>query len=182
MSQVERPIKDYRPDIRPARGHGQDYKKNYRVEQTPLLWHGENNKLIYQAFAALHAGLVAVPLIAGMDKFVDLLANWNQYLAPVVPRFFGVATAPFMYGVGAVEILIAMGIALWPRIFSNVFLIWMGLVIINLFATGQYYDIILKDIGLATAAFALSRLSQIKEEAPVVVEEPNSFSAPELAH
>jgi hypothetical protein len=182
MAHVERPIKDYRPDNRSVKKNAGLQSRDYRVEETPILWHSENNNLIYQAFMALQAGLVAVPLIAGMDKFVNILGNWTEYLAPIFPNVLGVSAQTFMYGVGVVEILIAMGVALWPRIFSNVLLVWVGLVILNLLMTGQYFDIVLRDFGLAAAAYALSRLSQIKEEVPVVVAEPNDFSTPELAH
>ena len=36
----------------------------------------------YQAFQILHWGFVAAPIIMGADKFLNLLANWEKYLAP----------------------------------------------------------------------------------------------------
>jgi hypothetical protein len=156
---------------------------DYRVTPAPLLWHRENNNLIFQAFMFLQSGLVAVPLIAGMDKFVEILANWPQYLAPGFPRFFGVTAQSFMYVVGLIEIFIAIGLALYPRVFSYALIVWLGAIMANLLIIGQYYDIVLFDFGLAVAAFALSRLSQLKEEVPVVVAEPTEdLNSPELAH
>ncbi len=186
MAQTERPIKDYRPkinsEINPDQTGSGLRARDYRVEKTPILWHGENNKLISQAFMALQSGLVAVSLIAGMDKFVDLLTNWSAYVAPQLPRLLGFSSQAVSYGAGVIEILIAMGIAIWPRVFSNILVGWMGIIILNLLLTGQYFDLILQDFGLAAAAYAFSRLCQIKEEVPVVVSEPSEFSAPELAH
>jgi hypothetical protein len=177
MARIEQPIKDY------GRKLGFGTNREYRVTPAPILWHQENNNLIYQAFMVLQSGLVAVPLIAGMDKFVEILANWPEFLAPIFPQFLGVTAQTFMYGVGALEIVMAIGLALWPRIFSWVLCAWFALIIMNLLTLGQHYDIILRDFGLAAAAFALGRLSQIREEVPVVVEETEEIPiTPELAH
>jgi hypothetical protein len=146
------------------------------------LWHHENNNLIYQAFMVLQTGLVIVPLIAGLDKYAGILANWSQYLAPGIPRLFHVTAETVMYFVGAIEVLIAMGVALYPRVFSYVLIGWFGVVIANLLVLGQFYDVVLYNFGLGVAAFALSRLSQLKEEVPVVVNETSDLSTPELAH
>ena len=178
MARWEQPIKDY--------GRDESVGTNapaYRVTPAPLMWHRENNNLIYQAFMVLQTGLVAVPLIAGLDKYAEILANWPQYLAPNISRLFGLTAQGFMYLIGAVEIIIAIGLALYPRVFSYVLMGWLGLVIFDLLLLGQYYDIVLYNFGLAVAAFALSRLSQLKEEVPVVVSETASdISSPELAH
>lgn len=173
----QEPIQDY--DRRNAL---REAPREYRVTPAPLLWHHENNNLIYQAFMVLQTGLVIVPLIAGMDKYAEILANWPQYLAPGFPRLFGTTAQSIMYVVGIVEVLIAIGVALYPRIFSFVVMGWFGAVVVNLLILGQYYDIVLYNFGLAVAAFALSRLSQLKEEVPVVVSETSDLSTPELAH
>jgi hypothetical protein len=177
MARWEHPIKNYGNKASlgtPA--------PEYRVTPAPLLWHRENNNLIYQAFMVLQSGLVAVPLIAGMDKFVEILANWPQYLAPAIPQILGMTARTFMYFTGFVEIIVAIGVALYPRIFSYVLMGWFVAIIVNLLILGQYFDIVLRDFGLAVAAFALSRLSQLKEEVPLVVAETNDISTPELAH
>lgn len=178
MAHVEQPIKDY--------GHKSDWirSREYKITPTPLLWHSENNKLIYQAFMVLQSGLVAVPLIAGMDKFVNIVAKWTEYLSPAIPQFLGMRAQSLMYLVGMFEVVIALGVALWPRAFSWVLMTWMAAIIVNLLMLGQHYDVALRDFGLAAAAFALWRLSLIKEEVPLVIAEPETtdFSTPELAH
>ncbi|MGZ5280395.1 MAG: hypothetical protein ACXWC9_10655 [Pseudobdellovibrionaceae bacterium] len=178
MARWETPLKTYDR----KRSLGTSNAPEYRVTPAPLLWHRENNNLIYQAFMVLQSGLTAVPLIAGMDKFVEILANWPQYLAPGIPQILGMSSQSFMYLVGFVEIIIAIGVALYPRIFSYVVMGWFIAIIINLLMLGQYFDIVLRDFGLAVAAFALSRLSQLKEEVPFVAAETNDISTPELAH
>jgi hypothetical protein len=177
MAHWEQPIKDYgrkKTVVNPS--------PEYRVEPAPLLWHRGNNELIYQAFMVLQSGLVAVPLIAGMDKFAKILTNWPQYIAPFFPRIFGLSPQVFSYVTGVIEIVIAIGIALYPRFFSYVLVGWFAVLIGNLLMLGRFYDIVLLNFGLAIAAFALNRLSQLKEEVPLVVNETSDLSTPELAH
>lgn len=182
MAQVEHTIKDY------GRKIGWIRSKEYRVTPSPILWHRENNKLILQAFMVLQSGLVAVPLIAGMDKFVNILADWPQFLTPFIPQYLGFDAGTFMLAVGILEVVMALGIALWPRIFSVIFMGWMGLIILNLLTTGEHLDIVLRDFGLMAAAFSLWRLSLIKEEVPLVTTkteadlETPDLSSTELAH
>ncbi len=178
MARWVHPIRDY------GRKNSLTSKSaDYRVTPAPLLWHRENNNLIFQAFMVLQSGLVAVPLIAGMDKFVEILANWPEYLAPGIPVILHTTAERVMYVAGLIEIFIAIGLALFPRYFSYALMVWFGVIITNLLMLGQYYDIVLRDFGLAVAAFALSRLSQLKEEVPVVVAEPTEdINSPELAH
>ena len=41
----------------------------------------------YQAFATLYAWYVALPIIAGLDKFTHFMVNWDQYLARMALEF-----------------------------------------------------------------------------------------------
>lgn len=111
----------------------------------------------YQAYRILQLGFVAAPIIAGLDKFTNLLVDWEQYLAP----FIGDLIAPgvFMGIVGVIEIVAGIGVALKPRLFAYVVAIWLVGIIVNLLLTG-YYDIALRDLGLALGALALGRLSE----------------------
>lgn len=114
-----------------------------------------------QAYQALQIGFVALPLIAGLDKFAYLLADWTQYLAPVFPRATGITPTTFMGIVGVLEIIAGIGVALRPKIFAYVVSGWMAAIVLNLLILGQHYDIALRDIGLAIGAFALGKLSQV---------------------
>jgi len=58
-----------------------------------------------QAFRLLQVAFVVAPVLFGLDKFLNLLTDWTQYLAPVIPRLLGVGAQTFMYGVGAVAAL-----------------------------------------------------------------------------
>ncbi len=111
----------------------------------------------YQAYRILQLGFVAAPILAGLDKFTNLLVNWEQYL----PLFVGDVIAPsvLMKIVGVVEIVAGIGVALKPRLFAYVVAVWLAGIIFSLLLTG-YYDVALRDFGLALGALALGRLSQ----------------------
>jgi hypothetical protein len=114
----------------------------------------------YQAYAILHVGFAALPVIAGVDKFFHLLVNWDQYLAPVVAQYLPVSGHTFMLAVGVIEIIAGLLVALRPRIGALIVALWLWGIIVNLFLVPGFYDIALRDFGLSLGALALARLSR----------------------
>ncbi len=115
----------------------------------------------YQGYQILHWGLVALPAIAGLDKFFHLLADWDQYLAPSVERILPVSGHAFMLTVGVVELIAALVVAVAPRIGAYVVAAWLFGIIVNLLLARGYGDIAVRDLGLMCAALALGRLSSV---------------------
>ena len=113
----------------------------------------------YQAYRILHFGFVVAPIVAGLDKFTNLLVNWSQYLPSFVSQMFGGNTSAVMMAVGAIEIVAGIGVALKPRIFAYVVAGWLFLIIVNLMLIPGYFDVALRDLGLMLGALALARLS-----------------------
>ena len=113
----------------------------------------------YQAYQILHIAFVVAPIIAGADKFVQFLTNWDMYLAPVVSSTLGIAPHTFMMGVGVVEVIAGLLVAFAPRIGGIVVGLWLCGIIGNLLLMGSYFDVALRDLGLALGAVALARLS-----------------------
>jgi uncharacterized membrane protein HdeD (DUF308 family) len=66
----------------------------------------------------------------------------------------------FMPVVGVIEILAGLIVAVKPRIGAYIVCAWLLGIIVNLIMLGSYYDVALRDLGLAIGAFALGRLSQ----------------------
>ena len=114
----------------------------------------------YQAFRILQIGFIAAPILAGLDKFLHLLVNWDQYLPSVVTRVSPIGGHNLMLIVGVIEIVAGIGVALKPRIFAYVVAAWLALIIANLLLIPGYFDVALRDFGLFLAALALGRLSQ----------------------
>ena len=115
--------------------------------------------LSYQAYRTLQTAFVAAPILAGIDKFLHVMVNWDLYLAPWIASMFGGNAHGFMLFVGVVEIIAGIGVALKPRIFAYVVALWLAGIIINLLSMGAYFDIALRDFGLLLGAVALGRLA-----------------------
>jgi hypothetical protein len=113
-----------------------------------------------QAYQILRFGFTVAPILAGLDKFFHLLVNWDQYLPPVVNNLIGGRGHQLMLVVGVIEIIAGLGVALKPRIFAYVVCAWLVLIIVNLLMIPGYFDVALRDLGLALGALALARLSQ----------------------
>ena len=113
----------------------------------------------YQAYQILHVGFVAAPILAGIDKFFHLLTNWDMYLAPVIARLSPLGAHGFMLVVGVIEIIAGLLVALKPRIGAYVVAAWLIGIIVNLLMVPGFFDIALRDLGLALGALALARLS-----------------------
>lgn len=113
----------------------------------------------YQAYEVLHVGFAVLPIVAGADKFLHWLVDWNQYLAPLAERLLPVSGPTFMLGVGVIEIVAGVLVAVWPRVGGYVVAAWLWGIIINLLLIPAYFDIALRDFGLSLGALALARLS-----------------------
>ena len=114
----------------------------------------------YQAYQILHVAFVVAPLVAGLDKFFNLLVNWEQYLPSFVNKMVGGHGHELMLVAGVVEIIAGLGVLFKPRFFAYVVSAWLLMIVVNLLMIPGYYDIALRDFGLALGALALGRLSQ----------------------
>jgi len=114
----------------------------------------------YQAFQILRTGFTVAPIVAGLDKFLHLLVNWDQYLPSFVNNLTGGHGHQLMLAVGLIEIVAGLGVAFKPRLFAYVVSAWLLLIVANLLMIPGYFDVALRDFGLSLAALALARLSQ----------------------
>jgi hypothetical protein len=113
-----------------------------------------------QAFLLLRTVFTVAPIIFGLDKFTNILADWTIYLAPQATAVVPVSAQTFMYAVGAVEIAAGIIVAIRPRFGSLLVAAWLAGIIINLLLLGSFFDVALRDFGLLVAALALNRLSR----------------------
>jgi len=113
----------------------------------------------YQAFWLLRIGFAAAPILFGLDKFFDVLVNWEIYLAPWINDIVPGSSADAMYAVGVVEILAGVAVLLKPRYGAYLVAAWLGGIIVNLLTHSGYYDIALRDFGLMLGALTLARLA-----------------------
>jgi uncharacterized membrane protein YphA (DoxX/SURF4 family) len=113
-----------------------------------------------QAFFLLRFGFTVAPIIAGLDKFLHLLTDWDKYLAPAVSNTLGIQPHTFMMIVGVIEIVAGVVVAINPRFGGYLVSAWLFGIIIDLVLVGGYLDIALRDLGLLLGALALARLAE----------------------
>ena len=112
-----------------------------------------------QAFIVLRTVFTVAPIAFGLDKFLELLTDWEQYLAPWVDDLAPGTAHQAMLAVGVVEIAAGVLVALRPSIGGYVVAAWLAGIILNLVTMGEYYDVALRDVGLLVGAVALARLA-----------------------
>lgn len=119
----------------------------------------ESHRPTYVGFRLLQIAFTAAPIIAGLDKFTNVLTNWDHYLNASVAKVLPVSGHTFMMVAGVVEIVAGFLVALLPRVGGFVVAAWLGGITLNLLLPPGYYDIALRDFGLCLAALALGLLS-----------------------
>jgi uncharacterized membrane protein YphA (DoxX/SURF4 family) len=112
-----------------------------------------------RAFLLLRTVFVVAPIAFGLDKFAELMTDWEQYLAPWVNDLVPGSAHDAMLVVGIIEIVAGIAVAVAPRFGALLVAGWLGGIILNLLTMGDYYDVALRDFGLLVAALALAALA-----------------------
>jgi uncharacterized membrane protein YphA (DoxX/SURF4 family) len=115
---------------------------------------------------ALRLGIGLTATLAGLDKFFNLLADWGSYVSPLAAHILPIPVSAFLGVVGVIEIVVGVAILTgWTRIGAYVASAWLLGVAANLVAAG-FYDVAVRDLVMALAAFTLARLTDVRQEAP----------------
>ena len=112
-----------------------------------------------QAFHLLRTVFTIAPIAFGLDKFFEVLTDWEDYLAPWVNDIVPGSAHDAMLMVGVIEIVAGIAVAVRPRFGGLLVAAWLGGIIVNLVTMGEYYDVALRDFGLLVAAISLSLLA-----------------------
>ena len=127
------------------------------------------------AFWTLRIALGLTALLAGLDKFVNLLTNWEKYVSPLLLDFIPFSAGTLMRVAGVVEIVVGVAVlAGMTRLGGYVIAAWLTLIALNLVTTGEYFDVAVRDLVMACGAFVLARLSEVREQSAVVSTKPVS--------
>jgi len=100
-----------------------------------------------------------VPIVAGFDKFTNLLTDWKNYIAPSVNNALPFSASTFMAIVGVIEIIAGIIVLLRPRLGGFIVMAWLIAIALNLLISGHYYDVAVRDLVMAIGAFSLAKLS-----------------------
>ncbi len=124
----------------------------------------EKRSAIERVVSLLKITYGIVPIVAGADKFMHLLVNWDQYLAPVIADMIPFSAHTFMLIVGVIEIIAGVIVLVKPKIGSLIVCIWLLGIALNLLLTGKYFDVAVRDIVMAIGAFSLFTLVSDRTE------------------
>jgi hypothetical protein len=123
------------------------------------------DKHLNGAWWALKIGLGVGPIITGLDKYFDKLADWGMYLSPLATKVVPVSPETFMHGVGVIEIVAGIIVlSRWTKIGSYIVMAWLVAIAVNLITTGMFFDLAMRDVEIAIGAFVLAQLTAVREE------------------
>lgn len=122
----------------------------------------QNRLQTVQTISRFALGLMA--FLAGLDKFFNLLTNWEQYVSPLVLRVLPFSATTFMHFVGVIEIIVGLAILTKAtRLGAYVASAWLLCIAVALVTTGHFFDVAVRDLELAVAAFVLAKLTEFRE-------------------
>ena len=101
-----------------------------------------------------------VPIVAGFDKFTNLLTNWEKYIHPGIAGMLPFSPHTFMMIVGVIEIIAGVMVLVKPAIGGYIVAAWLAVIALTLLASGNYLDIAVRDLVMAIGAFSLARLAK----------------------
>ena len=113
----------------------------------------------HQAYQFLHVAFVVMPILAGIDKFLHFLTEWDMYLSPRIAALSPIGGHNLMLVAGVIEIIAGLIVLMKPRVGAYIVTVWLFAIVANLLLMRGFYDIALRDFGLALSALALGRLS-----------------------
>ncbi|WP_024768925.1 hypothetical protein [Aquimarina macrocephali] len=100
-----------------------------------------------------------VPIVAGLDKFTNILTDWSQYISSGFAGILPFEARTFMIIVGVIEIIAGIMVLYRPKIGGYVVMGWLIVIALTLLFGGHYIDVAVRDIVMAIGAFSLVKLA-----------------------
>jgi uncharacterized membrane protein YphA (DoxX/SURF4 family) len=120
-----------------------------------------SGNIVESVFKTLKYMYVIVPIVAGADKFLNLLVNWEQYLNPTMESLLPFSGATFMMIVGVIEIVAGILVFVNPKIGGYVVAAWLTSIALTLLIGFNYVDVAVRDLVMALTAFSMARLTKV---------------------
>ena len=121
----------------------------------------KQNKTLRPVFNLLRLTFGIVPIVAGADKFTNLLTNWEQYLNPAVASMLPFSATTFMMIVGIIEIAAGILVLTKTELGGYIVSAWLTVIALTLLASFNHVDVAVRDLIMAVSAFAMARISKI---------------------
>ena len=120
-----------------------------------------SQQTLIQVFRLLKFTFVIVPVVAGADKFTNLLTHWEQYLNPSIAGMLPFSAPVFMMIVGVIEIIAGIIVLKKAEIGGYIVAAWLTVIALTLLPGFRYVDVAVRDLVMAVSAFAMARISKI---------------------
>ena len=118
------------------------------------------NQAIQPTFTLLKFTFGLVPIVAGLDKFTNLLTNWEQYMHPGISEMLPLSAHTFMMVVGVIEIIAGIIVLKKTELGGYIVAAWLTLIALTLLASLNYLDVAVRDLVMAIAAFSMARIAK----------------------
>ena len=136
----------------------------------------QSNNRIHSVFNVMRATYGIVPIVAGLDKFTDLLTRWEQYLNPTLASALPFSAHTFMMIVGVIEIIAGLIVLARPAIGAYIVMAWLICIALQLIAGTGYFDVAVRDLVMAIGAFSLAQIARTAFGSRGVAQEKMAFS------
>ncbi|MBW7886796.1 MAG: hypothetical protein H3C35_00370 [Bacteroidetes bacterium] len=122
---------------------------------------GSSNQSLKNTYYILKYLFVIVPIVAGLDKFANILTNWEQYISPTVARLLPISAATFMMIIGVGEIIAGFIVLKKPEVGGYIVATWLSVIALTLLAGFTYIDVAVRDFVMVVSAVTMAKLSKI---------------------
>jgi len=119
------------------------------------------NQKVMPVFNILRLTYGLVPIVAGLDKFTNLLTDWKQYLHPAMASLLPFSSATFMMIVGVIEIIAGLIVLARPVIGGYIVMAWLALIALTLIASSNYLDVAVRDLVMAIGAYSFVQIAKV---------------------
>lgn len=124
----------------------------------------QSNSTIRPTFNLLRFTFGIVPIVAGFDKFTNILTQWDNYLHPGLADLLPFSPQSFMMIVGVIEILAGILVLAKPAVGGLIVSAWLALIAVTLLASGNYLDVAVRDLVMGVGAFSMARIAKTISE------------------
>lgn len=101
-----------------------------------------------------------VPIVAGLDKFTNVLTDWSQYISEGFAGILPFEPTTFMMIVGIIEIIAGILVLTKTKIGAYVVSAWLVAIALTLIFSWTYVDVAVRDLVMAIGVFSLAKLSE----------------------
>lgn len=105
-----------------------------------------------------------VPIVAGLDKFTNILTDWSLYISDGFAAVLPVETGTFMMIVGVIEIIAGVLVLFRPREGAYLVMAWLLAIALTLILSWHHVDVAVRDIVMSIGAFTLAKLVETQHE------------------